>query len=517
MYFEETKKRVFKKLGLEDVNPGCFHGQWGEVENRELIESRSPINGKPLGKIALASEDDYDKVVKAAREAQKKWAEIPGPKRGEIIRKISDGLVEYKETLGLLVSLEAGKTISEGQGEVQEMIDIGYFAVGLSRQIYGYTMASEREEHRMYEQWQPLGTIGIITAFNFPTAVWSWNSLIASVMGDTSVWKPSSKSALCGVACINVMNRILEENGVPPIFFLAAGRGSTVGNLMGDDSHLPLVSFTGSVKTGKKVSTKVNSRLGRSLLELGGNNGAIVTPSVDPDVAVKGVAFGALATAGQRCTTTRRMIVHKDIYDSFVEKMVRVYENVEVGNPLEEGILVGPLIDDDAVADYFSAIEKAKRQGGKVLCGADRVEVEGMKGGYYVKPTIIEAERGMDIVREETFAPILYVMKYSTIEEALEIHNDVPQGLSSSIFTKEIEDEEYFLSHRGSDCGIANVNTSTAGAEIGGAFGGEKDTGGGRESGSDAWKAYARRQTVTINYGKDIPLSQGVKFDIGDD
>jgi len=413
----------------------------------------------------------------------------------------------------LIVSLEAGKTVTEGKGEIQEMIDIGYFATGLSRQIYGKTMTSEREHHRMYEQWQPLGKIGVITSFNFPAAVWAWNSFIAAVIGNVTVWKPSSSAPLTAIATINVVNKVLERNDIKPIFFLATGRGSVVGDAIANDEKLPLVSFTGSVKTGRKVGEQVGNRLGKTILELGGNNGAIVSEKSDMRTALKGVAFGALATAGQRCTTTRRLILHESIYDEFLQKLEKVYAGVEVGDPLNEETLVGPLIDEGAVEDFKNAVEEAQEQGGELLIGGDVCE-EVPEGGHYVQPTIIEADPDMDIVKEETFAPILYVMKYETIEEALEIHNNVPQGLSSAIFTNDIKEEEYFLSHRGSDCGIANVNTSTAGAEIGGAFGGEKDTGSGRESDSDSWKNYARRQTVTINYGKDVPLSQGVEFDI---
>jgi len=514
MNFEETKKKVLKDCSLSEVNSGVFYGEWAPAKGREMLDVNSPINGELIAKVSMASKDDYERAILAAQESYREWSEIPAPKRGEIIRQVADELINYKESMGLLVTLEVGKTIIEGQGEVQEMIDIGNFAVGLSRQIYGLTIASERKEHRMYEQWQPVGPIGVITAFNFPMAVWSWNALIAAVVGDTTVWKPSSNAPLCAIATTRVVNSVFEKNGLKPLTYLLVGKGSVVGNAMASDRRLTLVSFTGSVKTGTVLAENVAKRLGRSLLELGGNNGAIVSEKCDMDNAVKGVAFGALATAGQRCTSTRRLILHEKIYKEFLEKLIKAYAGVKVGNPIEKDTLVGPLIDDAAVGDYLAAVKNAVEQGGKVVYGGKTLTLKGFEKGNYVFPTIIEANSDMDIVKEETFAPIIYVMKYRTIEDALRIHNSVPQGLSSSIFTADIREEEYFISHKGSDCGIANVNTGTAGAEIGGAFGGEKETGGGRESGSDAWKAYARRQTVTINYGKDLPLAQGVKFDV---
>ncbi|MEF8848951.1 MAG: aldehyde dehydrogenase family protein [Candidatus Thermoplasmatota archaeon] len=514
MNFENALKQVTKDCDIKKINPGVFSGKWGETEDKQKIDSISPINGEKIGSIALATKEDCNKVINSAESAFKKWREVPGPKRGEIIKEIADDLKNHKESLGLLVSLEAGKTISEGQGEIQEMIDIGYFATGLARQLYGNTMTSEREHHRMYEQYKPLGPVGVITAFNFPSAVWAWNSFIAAVVGDVTVWKPSSKAALTAIATINIINKVFKRHNVQPIFFLTVGKGSEIGDDFLKDRRFPLISFTGSVKTGRKVSEIVGKRLGRTLLELGGNNAAIVTDKCDINNAVKGVAFGALATAGQRCTTTRRLILHENIYDKFLKKITRVYENVDIGNPLDPEVLVGPLIDQKAVDNFKEAVKKAKKQGGRLITGGDIKDIKNLEDGFYVEPTIIEASPDMEIVKEETFAPILYVIKYQTIEEALRIHNNVPQGLSSAIFTNDIREEEYFLSQHGSDCGIANVNTSTAGAEIGGAFGGEKDTGGGRESGSDAWKIYARRQTVTINHGKDVPLAQGVKFDI---
>lgn len=517
MNFESALKQVMKDCDITELNSGVFTDSWQDTKDRKKLDSFSPINGKKLASIALATKKDYDHVIAASETAFQEWSTIPGPKRGEIIKEISDELVHYKESLGLLVSLEAGKTISEGQGEVQEMIDIGYFATGLSRQIYGNTMASEREHHRMYEQYKPLGPIGVITAFNFPCAVWAWNSFIAAVIGDVSVWKPSSKASLTAIATINIVNKVFKKHNLQPIFFLIVGKGSDIGDDFLNEKRFPLISFTGSVKTGRRVAEIVGKRLGKTLLELGGNNGAIVTDNCDINNAVKGVAFGALATAGQRCTSTRRLILQENIYDTFLRKIKNVYETVSLGNPLDPSVLVGPLIDKAAVDNFTNAVKTAQQQGGKLVTGGNVKKVTGLENGFYVEPTIIEATPDMDIVKEETFAPILYVMKYKTIEEALQIHNNVPQGLSSAIFTNNIREEEYFLSHKGSDCGIANVNTSTAGAEIGGAFGGEKDTGGGRESGSDAWKIYARRQTVTINYGKDVPLAQGVTFDIGEE
>ena len=514
MDVESVKKEIMEKLELTDLNSGVFYGEWAPVEGRETITSYSPIDGSEIAKVTMATKEDYEKVIQKAQESFKIWSEIPAPKRGWVVREIGNELRKYKKELGRLVSIEAGKTITEGEGEVQEMIDIADLALGLSRQFYGLTIVSEREHHRMYEQWLPLGPIGIITSFNFPCAVWAWNTMIASAAGDTSVWKPSSKGALIAIATIKIVNRAVERLGYPPIFFLAVGSGSTVGEWMSNDKRLPLISFTGSIPTGKRIAENVAKRLGRTILELGGNNAAIVTAKADINVALKGVAFGALATAGQRCTTTRRLILHESIYDEFLAKLKNIYEKVKIGNPLEEGVLMGPLRDESAFNKYMNAVKKAQEEGAKLIYGGERVNIPGLEGGYYVKPTILEATPDMEMVKTETFAPILYVMKYRTIEEALEIHNSVPQGLSSAIFTTDLQEEEYFLSHKGSDCGIANVNTSTAGAEIGGAFGGEKETGGGRESGSDAWKNYMRRQTVTINYGKDLPLAQGVKFDI---
>jgi aldehyde dehydrogenase (NAD+) len=514
MDFTSALKQIQDECNINQTNSGVFSGSWGEIEGKKKLESFSPINGKKIGSVALATKNDFNHVVSAAKNSFIKWSTIPGPKRGEIIKEISDELVKYKESLGLLVTLETGKTISEGQGEVQEMIDIGYFATGLSRQLYGNSMVSERKQHRMYEQYKPLGPIGVITSFNFPSAVWAWNSFIAAVVGDVTVWKPSSKAPLTAIATISIVNNVCIKHDIDPVFFLLVGRGKDIGNGFLAEKQFPLISFTGSIETGRKVSEVVGKRLGKSLLELGGNNAAIVTKSCDMTKAVKGVAFGALATAGQRCTSTRRLILHKDIYDVFLEKLKRVYTSAPIGNPLDLQTRIGPLIDQQAVDNFLNAIQTAQKQGGKLLTGGKVKKIKNYENGFYVEPTIIQATSAMDIVKKETFAPILYVIKYDTIDEALQIHNNVPQGLSSAIFTNDITEEEYFLSAQGSDCGIANVNTSTAGAEIGGAFGGEKQTGGGRESGSDAWKIYASRQTVTINYGKDISLAQNVTFDI---
>ncbi len=513
--FEQIKERIFKELGLQERESGTYYGEWALIEGKDVIESYSPINGKLLGKVTKATEEEYETVVVNALAAYKEWTQIPAPKRGLIIKEVGKELEKYKEILGLLVTLEGGKTISEGQGEIQEAIDIADFAVGLSRQLYGVTIASEREDHRMYEQWLPLGVIGEITSFNFPVAVWSWNAFIAAVVGNVIIWKPSSKTPLCAVATSHIINTVLSRYNLKPIFYVVSGDGSFLGDKISQDPRIPLVSFTGSTVTGKKTGEHVARRFGKSILELGGNNAAIVSQhTVDMKMALKGVAFGAMATAGQRCTSTRRLILQEDIYDHFLEKLKGIYDNISVGNPLDPKILVGPLIDETAVQAYERAIQKAKEEGGKLISGGERVYPTDCEKGTYVRPTIIEAHKDMSIVQEETFAPILYVIKYKDLEDAIDIHNAVPQGLSSAIFSNNLQEVTYFLSQKGSDCGIANVNTGTAGAEIGGAFGGEKETGGGRESGSDAWKGYARRQTVTINYGNDVPLSQGVEFTI---
>lgn len=510
----KIRKEIFNELGLNSTNSGIYAAGWIKNPSGKKVVSISPIDGKSIATVLTGSKQDYEMVVKKAEKAQAEWLRLTPPQRGELIRLIGNELRKQKSDLGKIVSIETGKTTVEGEGEIQEMIDIADFAVGLSRQLHGLQMASERFEHRMYEQYLPLGVIGVITSFNFPSSVWSWNSFIAAVVGDVVVWKPSSKAILTAISVMRIVTKVIRENHYPEIFSLLTGSGSEIGNLMSSDPRIKLISFTGSVKSGRIVSETVARRFGRTILELGGNNGSIVTAKANLSLSLKGVAFGAMATAGQRCTTTRRIIVQDKIYKEFISRLKVIYSNVKVGNPRENGVLVGPLIDDQAVKNFDKAVEVARKEGGKVLVGGKHTTIRGLEGGYYVQPTVIEMPRVTPVTCEETFAPILYVFKYDTLDEAIRIHNAVPQGLSSSIYTTDLMEEEIFLSSLGSDCGLANVNTATAGAEIGGAFGGEKDTGGGRESGSDAWKSYARRQTVTINWGKDIPLAQGVKFDV---
>ncbi|MGC8608998.1 MAG: aldehyde dehydrogenase family protein [Thermoplasmata archaeon] len=502
---------VFSSLGLEKQNSGVFDGSWKSAEGK-FIKVFSPIDGSEVAEVSSATKEHYEDIMKKAMDSFRKWRNIPAPKRGLIIREIGEELRREKKNLGQIVTIETGKTQSEGEGEIQEMIDVSDLALGLSRQLYGLTIASERPNHRMYEQWIPLGPIAVITSFNFPASVWSWNSFIAAVTGDVVIWKPSSKAVLTAVAVMKVIERVMKKMDMPNIFFLISGSGGESGEWISNDPRIPLVSFTGSIPVGKKISENVGKRLGKTILELGGNNGAIVSDKADIDIALRGVVFGSLATAGQRCTTTRRVIVNEKIYDDFLQKLVHAYSTIKVGDPRNNGVLVGPLIDEGAVSTFEKAVEEAVKEGGKIAYGGKRLPIKGLEKGHYVTPTIIEADPSMKIVKEETFAPIIYVMKYRTIEEALEIHNNVPQGLSSSIFTTDLREEEAFLSPYGSDCGLANVNTSTAGAEIGGAFGGEKETGGGRESGSDSWKAYMRRQTVTKNWGQTLPLAQDVEF-----
>ena len=505
-------QEALSKLGIKDINEGTSTGS-SSFANGSIIESYSPVDGTLIAKVKVSTKEDYEAAMAKASEAFKTWRLVPAPKRGEIVRQMGDELRKYKEPLGQLVSYEMGKSLQEGLGEVQEMIDICDFAVGLSRQLYGLTMHSERPMHRMYEQWHPIGTVGIISAFNFPVAVWSWNSMIAWVCGDVAIWKPSSKTPLCGVACQNIIKTVLERNNVPEgVSCLVTGNES--GDLINNDKRIPLVSFTGSTRVGRHVSKTVAERFGNTILELGGNNAIIVSEHADINMELVGAVFGAVGTAGQRCTTTRRLIVHESVYDKTIEVLKSAYGQLKIGNPLDSNNHVGPLIDKGAVNDYLNAIEKAKQEGGKIIVEGGVMEGEGYESGCYVKPCIIEAENHFHIVQEETFAPILYVMKYSTLEQAIEMQNGVPQGLSSSIFTNNMREMELFLSQAGSDCGIANVNIGTSGAEIGGAFGGEKETGGGRESGSDAWKAYMRRQTNTINYGSELPLAQGIRFDL---
>ncbi len=508
---------VLRTLNVAQINPSYSTGQqWNKVnEGREIKTINSPIDGTKMASVYLANEEDYNLVVAKAIEAFKVWSKVPAPKRGEIVRQIGNKLRENKENLSRLVTFEMGKIYQEGQGEVQEMIDICDFAVGLSRQLHGLTMHSERPEHRMYEQWHPIGPVAIISAFNFPVAVWSWNAMLAAVCGDVCIWKPSEKTPLTAIACQQIVAEVLKKNSLPEgIFNLIIGDGS-VGALMAADTRIPLVSATGSTRMGKKVGAAVGARLGRALLELGGNNAIIITPNANIDLALRAVVFGAVGTTGQRCTTTRRLIVHEDIYEDVKKSLLAVYDHIPIGNPMDKSTLVGPLIDKDAVELFKNAISSVLLEGGKLLFGGTVLEGEPFTNGNYVVPAIIEAQNHYHMVQEETFAPILYLIPYKgEVTEAIAIQNDVKQGLSSSIFTNHLLEAERFLAASGSDCGIANVNIGTSGAEIGGAFGGEKETGGGRESGSDAWKSYMRRQTNTINYSLELPLAQGIQFEI---
>ncbi|MGB0839988.1 MAG: aldehyde dehydrogenase family protein [Chitinophagales bacterium] len=504
------------QLGIQTdaTNPGVSTGQVHQTGGGEVIASYSPVDGQLIGKVGSATRADYDAVMEKAQAAFENWRVIPAPKRGEIVRQFGERLRHYKDALGRLVSYEMGKSLQEGWGEVQEMIDICDFAVGLSRQLYGLTIHSERPQHRMYEQWHPLGTVGIISAFNFPVAVWSWNTALAWVCGDVCVWKPSEKAPLSGVACQNIFAEVLKANDLPEGISCLVVGGRDVGEMLSTDPNVPLVSATGSTRMGKAVAQKVAARLGRSLLELGGNNAIIVTPSADLKVTLIGSVFGAVGTCGQRCTSTRRLIIHDSVYDEVKAALAKAYGQLSIGNPLDTNNHVGPLIDTDAVRMYESAIEQAQAAGGKIVVEGGVLSGEGYESGCYVKPCIIEVAEQYDIVKHETFAPILYLLKYSELPEAIAMQNAVPQGLSSAIMTTNLREAEQFLAHGGSDCGIANVNIGTSGAEIGGAFGGEKETGGGRESGSDSWKAYMRRQTNTINYSATVPLAQGIKFDL---
>ena len=502
---------MLKSLGIKAVTPGVFDGKW--FGSGKTLQSFSPNDGRLLGKVRTATTEEYERAVRGAADAFHKWREVPAPKRGELIRQLGNALRDAKKDLGMLVTLEAGKIIAEGQGEVQEMIDICDFAVGLSRQLYGLTMASERPDHRMMEQWHPLGAVGVITSFNFPVAVWAWNTALAIVCGNSTVWKPSSLTPLCAIATIKIAEKVCRANGVDPaLFTLVIGDGATVGERLLDDQRVPLISATGSCKMGVRVAELVGKRFGRTILELGGNNAIVIAPSADLNLAVRAILFGAVGTAGQRCTTTRRLIVHESIRDELVKRLIKAYRQVAIGNPARPKTLMGPLISTQAVADMQTALEVVRAQGGKILFGGEKLTGRNFPGGRYVRPCIAAARHDMKIVHEETFAPILYVICYKTLDEAIAYHNEVPQGLSSAIFTNDVREAERFLSARGSDCGIANVNIGTSGAEIGGAFGGEKATGGGRESGSDAWKAYMRQQTATVNFGGDLPLAQGIKF-----
>ena len=512
---KDILKKVLKEFDLQTLNCGAFNGQWLEDVGGDTLESVSPIDDQVIGKVKQAAAEDYERVVTQAQKAFKEWRMFPAPKRGEVVLEVGLELRKHKESLGKLVTLEMGKILTEGLGEVQEMIDVCFFATGLSRQLYGLTMHSERPMHRMYEQWHPLGSIGIITAFNFPVAVWAWNMAIAAVCGDTMIWKPSSKTPLTAIACTKIADNVLKKHGVPDgVMNLVIGTGSMIGEQLIGDTRIPLISATGSTRMGKRIGQVVGARLGRTILELGGNNGIIVTPSADLDMALRTILFGAVGTAGQRCTTTRRIIVHESIYDGLISKLINSYKRIRIGNPLDPNFLMGPVVDEATVYEMQGAVERLKQEGGRVLFGGERLDARTYGSPCYVIPCIAEARNEYQIVQEETFAPILYVIKYKEIAEAIAYHNGVPQGLSSAIFSQNLLEIEAFLSHRGSDCGIANVNIGTSGAEIGGAFGGEKDTGGGRECGSDAWKFYMRRQTNTINWSEELPLAQGVRFEV---
>ncbi len=506
--------KFLKELKIQSNNDGVSTGLNWLKPKGEKLNSYSPVDGKLIASVTGADAKTYEAVIQKAQSAFVEWRSWPAPKRGEIVRQVSEELRKYKQPLGELVSYEMGKSLQEGLGEVQEMIDICDFAVGLSRQLHGLTMHSERPGHRMYEQYHPLGIVGVISAFNFPVAVWSWNAALAWVCGDTCVWKPSEKTPLCAIACQNIIQPVFKKNNVPEGVSNIIIGGRNVGEWMSNDTRIPLVSATGSTRMGKAVGAAVGQRLGRSLLELGGNNAIIVSKDADLDMALIGATFGAVGTAGQRCTSTRRLIIHEKVYDKFKAKLVNAYKQLKIGDPLNEKNHVGPLIDKDAVKMYLDAIEKCKAEGGKFIVEGGVLKGKGFESGCYVKPCIAEAKNNFAIVQHETFAPILYLMKFKTMDEAIALQNGVPQGLSSAIMTGNLREAEQFLSQAGSDCGIANVNIGTSGAEIGGAFGGEKETGGGRESGSDAWKVYMRRQTNTINYTDKLPLAQGIKFNL---
>ena len=503
---------VLSKLGISEFNFGACSGkdQWSKTKDDGLIESINPSNNELIASVYQSTENDYNNVINASLDAFKEFRKVPAPIRGQLVREMGESLREHKDALGTLVSMEMGKIKQEGDGEVQEMIDIADFAVGQARMLYGKTMHSERPDHRMYEQWHPLGPIGVISAFNFPVAVWAWNAFIAAICGNTTIWKPSSSTPLTAIAVQNICNSVMERNGYSAIFSILIGKGSVIGEKLIQDNKIPLISFTGSTKMGRHVTSKVSERFGKTILELGGNNAIIVDESADMELVIPAVVFGAVGTAGQRCTSTRRIIIQDSLYDSFLDKILNAYEQVKIGDPLDSNTLMGPLVNQQAVDDYLKAIDRVKSSGGTVHTGGKAIEGK----GYFVEPAVVSAQNDWEIVQEETFAPILYIIKYKDIDEAISIHNDVPQGLSSSIFTTNIANAEKFLSQRGSDCGIANVNIGTSGAEIGGAFGGEKETGGGRESGSDSWKQYMRRQTNTINWSKDLPLAQGIEFNL---
>ena len=506
-----------KELGIKEKNFGSSTGlKWNQTTDQGELKIHSPVDGKYIASVYLSSEADYDSVMKTGEKAFEYWRQVPAPKRGEIVRQIGLELRKYKEPLGTLVSYEMGKSLQEGWGEVQEMIDICDFAVGQSRQLYGFTMHSERSDHRMYDQYHPLGIVATISAFNFPVAVWSWNAMIAAVCGDVNLWKPASKVPLTAIAVQNILVEVLRKNNLPEgIFSLIVGSGRTIGEKMLNDRRIPMLSLTGSTEVGRHAAAVIAGRLGKYIMELGGNNAIILTPDADLKMSIPAIVFGAVGTAGQRCTTTRRLIIHDSIYDKVKESLLKAYKSLKIGDPLDENNHMGPLIDTQAVETMQTALKRLADEGGKLLYGGEKLDGPGYESGCYVRPAIAEAENHYDIVQEETFAPILYLIKYSgDVTDAIKLQNGVMQGLSSAIFTNHLQEAEEFLSCRGSDCGIANVNIGTSGAEIGGAFGGEKDTGGGRESGSDSWKAYMRRQTNTINFGKQLPLAQGIKFDV---
>ena len=503
---------ILTELGIKDENFGACSGseKWSNNRDGGLIESINPANGEVIGSVFQATESDYERIVKESVTAFKNFRKVPAPVRGQLVREMADALRKKKNALGSLVSMEMGKIKQEGDGEVQEMIDIADFAVGQSRMLYGKTMHSERPDHRMYEQWHPLGAIGVISAFNFPVAVWAWNAFIAAICGDTTIWKPSSSAPLCAIAVQTICNEVMEKNGYSGIFSTIIGRGSIVGEKMLTDNRIPLVSFTGSTAMGRHVSSTVSERFGKTILELGGNNAIIIDETANMDLVIPAVVFGSVGTAGQRCTSTRRIIINENIHEDFINRLLNAYKQVKIGNPLDSSTLMGPLVNENAVQDFLKAVEEVKSSGGEILCGGKRID----GNGFFVTPVIAKAKNDWEIVQKETFSPILYVIPYKTIEDALAMHNGVPQGLSSSMFTTNISNAERFLSYLGSDCGIANINIGTSGAEIGGAFGGEKETGGGRESGSDSWKQYMRRQTNTLNWSTKLPLAQGIEFNL---
>jgi aldehyde dehydrogenase (NAD+) len=505
-------RTVFNRLGLSKRCPGVYAGEWIDRPEADTMPVVSPIDGRTLADVTLASEEDYERVAATAHETFSAWRDVPAPRRGQLVRDIADAFRAVKTELGALITMEMGKIRAEGEGEVQEVIDMADFAVGLSRQLYGLSMHSERQNHRMYEQYHPLGVVGIVTAFNFPAAVWGWNALVAAVCGDSMIWKPASKTPLTAIACTQIAAKVCAAHGHPALMNLLIGPGRTVGDRLVNDRRVPLVSFTGSTPQGRRIASSVAGRLGRTILELGGNNAIIVMDDASLDLALRAILFGAVGTAGQRCTSTRRIIMHRRIAKTLVRRLLDAYGQIRIGDPLDPRTVMGPMVERAAVEEYVAAIRTIREQGGEILCGGRVLGGKARASGCYVAPTLVRAKKSLPIMREETFAPILYLVEADSLDEAIGIQNSVDQGLSSAIFTRSVEAAETFLSARGSDCGIANVNIGTSGAEIGGAFGGEKETGGGREAGSDAWKVYMRRQTSTINYGRDLPLAQGIRF-----